>query len=74
MEFDAQTDRALVLSHRDLAARLTQSPLDFTAPERWNGFVPPEHFNGVVNRCQRRAALVEIVTEAHSRRADRRAA
>jgi hypothetical protein len=33
--------RAAVLSHPDLAARLTEHPLNFTRPERWNGYIPP---------------------------------
>lgn len=60
-------DRDAVLAYPDLAERLTQPPLDYAKPEQWGGFVPPEYFNQQPNGSPRRAALVEIVTEAHAR-------
>lgn len=59
--------RDAVLAHPDLAAKLTQQPLDYTRPEQWNGFVPPELWNGQINDSPRRAALVELVDEAMRR-------
>lgn len=59
--------RAMVLSHPDLAARLCAPPLDYKRPDQWNGFIPPEYFNGHFNDSPRRAALVEICAEAESR-------
>lgn len=38
---DNQQRRARVLAHPDLAARLTQPPLNYTRPEQWTGYVPP---------------------------------
>ncbi len=60
--------RAMVLAHPDLAAKLCQPPLSYQRPEQWNGFVPPEYFNGRPNDSPRRAALVAIIAEAQSRR------
>lgn len=64
---DAEANRAAVLAHPDLAARLTQAPLEYAHPGQWNGFVPPAQFNEALNTSPRRQALVEIVTEAHTR-------
>lgn len=61
---DAATNRRAVLGHHDLAAKLTQPPLDYALADQWNGFVPPELWNGQVNDSPRRAALVELVDEA----------
>jgi|SRR5215471_1980382 len=33
--------RERVLRYPDLAARLTEPPLNYARPEQWNGFVPP---------------------------------
>lgn len=33
--------RDLVLSHKDLARKLTDPPLGLSVPASWNGFVPP---------------------------------
>ncbi len=37
----ADERRRRVLAHSDLAQRLTQQPLNFSSPEKWNGYVPP---------------------------------
>jgi hypothetical protein len=58
--------RDAVLAYPDLAERLT-SELDYKDPGQWNGFVPPEQFNGSHNASTRRVALVAIVNEAHAR-------
>jgi hypothetical protein len=68
-----RTPREAVLAHPDLAERLTQPPLDYAQPSQWNGFVPPEQFNGQNNDSPRRAALVAIVDEALTRDAARKA-
>jgi len=62
--------RDAVLSYPDLAKRLTEPPLDYAEPSQWNGFVPPEEFNGQHNASPRRTALAEIVAEAHARDAE----
>lgn len=62
-----RSSRDAVLAYRDLAEQLCQPPLDFQRPEQWNGFVPPEHFNGVRNPSPRRVALAALVEEAHAR-------
>lgn len=64
---DADANRSAVLAHPDLAARLTQAPLEYTRPEQWNGFVPPAQANEALNTSPRRQVLAEIVTEAHTR-------
>lgn len=63
------TDREAVLAHPDLAQRLTEPPLGYARPQQWNGFVPPETFNGTRNDSPRRAALVELVEQARAREA-----
>jgi hypothetical protein len=68
MTVNAAGLRAMVLAHPDLAERLTQPPLSYQRPEQWNGFVPPDTFNGQHNDSPRRAALVAIVAEAESRK------
>jgi len=55
--------RARVLAHPDIAQRLTQSPLNFTTPQQWTGYVPPEQHGGVRNDSHRRAALVAIMRD-----------
>ena len=59
--------RALILRHPDIATRLTKQPLNFTAPEYWNGSLPPELWNQVRNDSPRRPALLEMVAEAEKR-------
>ncbi len=59
--------RRLVLSHPDLAARLCEPALGYQRPEQWNGFVPPEIFNGEHNLSPRLEALAAIVAEAEAR-------
>lgn len=56
--------RRLILSNPDLAARLCQPPLDYARPDQWNGFVPPETFNGERNNSPRHEALMSICAEA----------
>ncbi len=60
-------NRDAVLSYPDLAARLTEPPLDYPKPEQWTGFIPPEMFNNQRNSSPQRAALAEIAAEAHAR-------
>lgn len=69
---DCRESRASVLRHPDIAERLTAEPLDYARPEQWNGFIPPELFNGERNRSGRRDALLALVADA--READRQAA
>lgn len=38
---ESQARRARVLAHPDLAKRLTEPPLSYTDPARWNGWIPP---------------------------------
>lgn len=61
------TDRDLVLSFSDLAARLTEQPLNFTSPGQWTGFVPPEEWGGRRNSSPRRNALLDLIDEARRR-------
>jgi hypothetical protein len=67
-------DREIVLAHPDLRERLTTPPLGYASAEQWNGYIPPELCNGEHNSSPRRAALVDIVAEAHRRAATWRAA
>jgi len=62
------TDRDLVLAYPDLAKQLTELPLRFSQPEAWNGYIPPDTFNGQYNDSPRRAALLALVAEARRRR------
>jgi hypothetical protein len=66
--------RARVLRYPDLAARLTRRPLEFSTPEKWNGYVPPKTVPTLtdykLNDSARRAALVEICAEAMRRDAE----
>ncbi|MGI5162747.1 hypothetical protein ACQEU3_47075 [Spirillospora sp. CA-253888] len=59
--------RDAVLTYPDLAARLCEDPIGYARPDQWNGFVPPEIADQRHNNSPRRAALVEIVAEAHAR-------
>ncbi len=63
----SQADRDLVLSFPDLAEQLTKRPLSFPEPGAWNGYVPPDTFNGQHNNSPRREALLAIIAEAHRR-------
>jgi len=87
-----QARRAAVLSHPDLAARLTEPDIGYSKPSDWNGWIPPAFIRpgsaeellqsptGRLNQrgkraageepndSPRRAALVEIATEAWNRR------
>jgi hypothetical protein len=60
----------LVLSYPDLAAKLCEPPLSYTKPSHWNGFVPPDLFNGEHNNSPYREALAAIVAEAMERSAE----
>jgi hypothetical protein len=62
--------RELVLSHPDLAAKLCEPPLSYSKPANWNGFVPPDLFNGERNNSPYREALAAIVAEAMERSAE----
>ena len=62
-------DRVLALP--ELAKKLTLSPLDYAQPEQWNGFIPPEVWDGQVNDSPRRAALLAIVAELEQAEAAR---
>jgi hypothetical protein len=42
--------RARVLAHPDIAKRLTEHPLNYSAPEVWSGFIPPAEI-GCCLRC-----------------------
>jgi hypothetical protein len=72
--WDAAARKKAVLAHPDLAVRLTAEPLGYAKPDQWNGFVPPEQFNGQHNDSPRRAALAELVAEVYARHARRRTA
>lgn len=63
----SQTDRDLVLSYPDLADQLTKRPLSFPEPKAWNGYVPPDTFNGQHNNSPRREALLALIAAAHHR-------
>jgi hypothetical protein len=60
----AQSERARVLRHPDIAKRLTEPPLRYSRPEVWNGYLPPDMWQGRHNDSPQRAALLEIVTAA----------
>jgi hypothetical protein len=59
--------RTRVLSHPDLAARLTERPICHEKPDRWNGYVPPAMWREEQNNSPVRAALVNICAEALQR-------
>lgn len=62
--------RSLVLRYRELAAKLTESPIWHTTPEHWTGYIAPaydaETYGGgqPINTSPVRAALVAILAEA----------
>jgi hypothetical protein len=59
--------RAMVLSHPDLAARLV-SELGYTRASNWNGYVPPDFTaEGERNQSYHRDVLTEITMEAWNR-------
>ena len=53
-----------------LAMRLCAPPLSYARPEQWNGFIPPETYNGARNESPRRKALLALVAEAEAIRAE----
>ncbi|MFJ6729439.1 hypothetical protein ACIQPQ_31505 [Streptomyces sp. NPDC091281] len=60
--------RGLVLRYPDLAAQLTRRPIGFTAPEHWNGHIPPAtDCVGAMNTARCRPALLALVAEADRR-------
>jgi hypothetical protein len=59
-----QAERERVLRHPDIAKRLCDPPLRYSRPEVWNGFVPPETWQGRHNDAPQRAQLLEIITAA----------
>lgn len=59
--------KALVLRHPDLAARLCERPIGHSRPEVWNGWIPPEVWQGQRNDSPVRSALLDIVAEAERR-------
>lgn len=62
--------RALVLRHHDLAAKLAAPPIGFSAPEMWNGYIPPAtDCTGAMNTAACRPALLALVAEAEARAA-----
>jgi len=63
----ADARRALVLRYPDLAAQLTQQPINCQSPEQWTGAMPPETWNGMPNNSPLRPVLLAIVAEAERR-------
>ena len=60
--------RGLVLRYPDLAAKLTEHPINHSAPEKWNGFIPPAtDCTGAMNTARCRPALLALVAEAEQR-------
>lgn len=63
--------KTAVLSHPDLAAKLTEAPCKFSFPEAWSGYVPSatveEKHTQRRNTSPYRAQLVAIVAEAQVR-------
>jgi hypothetical protein len=61
--------RGLVLRYPELAAALTQPPIGFSSPEKWNGYIPPAtDCTGAMNTARCRPALIALVAEAERRR------
>lgn len=58
-------NRRRVLAHKDIAACLTESPLDYPTPEMWSGYIPPATVSGFLsdeeNNSPRRVALMQIM-------------
>jgi hypothetical protein len=60
--------RGLVLAYADLAAKLTEQPLNFAEPEKWTGFIPPSTVcSGALNTTPVRPALLALVYAAEQR-------
>ncbi|GGV91958.1 hypothetical protein [Streptomyces massasporeus] len=60
--------RGLVLRYPDIAAKLTEPPIGFTSPEKWNGYIPPAtDCTGAMNTARCRPALLALVAEAERR-------
>lgn len=60
--------RGLVLRYPDLAAQLTEHPINHSAPEKWNGYIPPAtDCTGAMNTARCRPALLALVAEAERR-------
>jgi hypothetical protein len=60
--------RGLVLRYPDLAAKLTEHPINHSAPEKWNGYIPPAtDCTGAMNTARCRPALLALVAEAEQR-------
>lgn len=57
-------ERERVLRHPHIAQRLCDPPLRYSRPEVWNGYVPPETWQGRHNDSPQRAALLDIITAA----------
>lgn len=61
--------RGLVLRYPDLAAKLAEPPISHSAPEKWNGHIPPAtDCTGAMNTARCRPALLALVAEAERRR------
>ena len=58
--------RAAVLNNPELARKLTAPPLRYAQPEHWNGYVPPQIWQGTANDSPHRRALVAIVSAAEA--------
>lgn len=62
--------RALVLAHPDAAKQLCERPLSLTAPDHWNGYLPPRYLPEAANGTSRpndspvRAQLLRILHAA----------
>jgi hypothetical protein len=56
--------REAVLSRPEIARRLCEPPLDYSHADQWNGYLPPETFNGERNNSPRFAALAAICADA----------
>jgi hypothetical protein len=59
-----QSERARVLRHPEIAARLCKPPLHYSRPEVWTGYVPPETWRDQHNDSPQRTALLDIITAA----------
>lgn len=60
--------RGLVLRYPDLATKLTEHPINHSAPEKWNGYIPPAtDCTGAMNTARCRPALLALVAEAEHR-------
>ena len=63
-----ETRRRAVLRYPDIAARLTEQPLNYASPEQWGGFIPPNTTaTGAINPSPIRVALLRIVYDAEQR-------